>query len=298
MSDIVLLDGGLGQEIVRRSGDRPTPLWSTSVMIDEPGVVGGVHRDFFAAGATVATTNSYAIHRDRLEPAGLATRFQALLLMAADEAEKARAVSGFGRVAGSLGPLGASYRPDLCPPPDEAEKLYAEVAGILAPHVDFFICETVVSLVHAEGALRGAKTAGKPVWLALSVKDDDGTKLRSGEALSDIRAIVDAYGPEAVLINCSAPEAIGDALEIVKDFGLPFGAYANGFTKISEAFLESRPTVDALERRKDLGPQAYAEIAMGWVAQGATIVGGCCEVGPAHIKELARRLTAAGHRIV
>jgi homocysteine S-methyltransferase len=37
---------------------------------------------------------------------------------------------------------------------------------------------------------------------------------------------------------------------------------------------------------------------MGWVDAGATIVGGCCEVGPAHIAELARRLTAAGHKIV
>jgi homocysteine S-methyltransferase len=37
---------------------------------------------------------------------------------------------------------------------------------------------------------------------------------------------------------------------------------------------------------------------MGWVAQGASIVGGCCEVGPAHIAELARRLRAEGHEIV
>jgi S-methylmethionine-dependent homocysteine/selenocysteine methylase len=31
---------------------------------------------------------------------------------------------------------------------------------------------------------------------------------------------------------------------------------------------------------------------------GATIVGGCCETGPAHIAELARRLKGAGHRVV
>ncbi|MEX0305471.1 MAG: homocysteine S-methyltransferase family protein, partial [Leisingera sp.] len=49
---------------------------------------------------------------------------------------------------------------------------------------------------------------------------------------------------------------------------------------------------------QDLGPKAYAEFAMGWTAQGATIVGGCCEVGPEHIAELACQLRAAGHRIV
>jgi S-methylmethionine-dependent homocysteine/selenocysteine methylase len=37
---------------------------------------------------------------------------------------------------------------------------------------------------------------------------------------------------------------------------------------------------------------------MGWVAQGATIVGGCCEVGPDHIAELASQLRATGHQII
>jgi S-methylmethionine-dependent homocysteine/selenocysteine methylase len=101
-----------------------------------------------------------------------------------------------------------------------------------------------------------------------------------------------------VLINCSRPEAVAAALEIIKGFGKPFGAYANGFTRISEGFLKDAPTVDALEQRTDLGPEAYADFAMGWVGQGATIVGGCCEVGPAHIAELARRLKEAGHEIV
>ena len=41
-----------------------------------------------------------------------------------------------------------------------------------------------------------------------------------------------------------------------------------------------------------------AFFVMGWVAAGATIVGGCCETGPAHIAEIARRLRAGGYRIV
>jgi len=34
-----------------------------------------------------------------------------------------------------------------------------------------------------------------------------------------------------------------------------------------------------------------------WVQKGATIVGGCCEVGPAHIKALAERLSSAGYSL-
>jgi S-methylmethionine-dependent homocysteine/selenocysteine methylase len=105
-------------------------------------------------------------------------------------------------------------------------------------------------------------------------------------------------GAEAVLANCSAPEAMAAAMAAFKPTGLPFGAYANGFTQITADFLKDSPTVDALEARRDLSPEAYARFAMGWVDQGATIVGGCCEVGPAHIAELAWALQAAGHEVV
>ena len=100
-----------------------------------------------------------------------------------------------------------------------------------------------------------------------------------------------------MLINCARPEVIGQALEIIKGFGRPYGAYANGFTTISDGFLKDAPTVDSLEQRKDLTPTAYADFTDQWIAQGATIVGGCCEVGPAHIAEIAKRLRAAGHTI-
>ncbi|MCA1770935.1 MAG: homocysteine S-methyltransferase family protein [Halomonas sp.] len=37
---------------------------------------------------------------------------------------------------------------------------------------------------------------------------------------------------------------------------------------------------------------------MRWVERGATLVGGCCEVGPEHIATLAERLTARGYQLV
>ncbi len=298
MTGICLLDGSIGQEIVKRSGDRATPLWSTSVMIEKPGLVRDVHRDYFEAGATVATTNTYAVLRDRLARVGLADKLPDLLDTALIEAEAARDEYGSGRIAGALGPLGASYRPDICPPPEEAAQVYREIVEIMNDRVDFFLIETASSVEQAEGALRGAAFGTRPVWLSVSVQDDDGTRLRSGENPADLAGIVSEYAPEAVLINCSRPEAVAAGLEIIKGFGLPFGAYANGFTRISEAFLKDAPTVDALEQRQDLGPAIYADFAMNWVEQGATIVGGCCEVGPAHIAEIARRLKAGGYGIV
>ncbi|MBI1416983.1 MAG: homocysteine S-methyltransferase [Limimaricola sp.] len=296
MAEIVLLDGGLGQELVHRAGDLPTPLWSTQVMVDHPGMVGQLHADYFAAGATVATTNTYCVHHDRLEGTPLAARFHDLHMAALAEARGA-VVPG-RRIAGSIGPLEASYRPDRHPPHDVAVARYAEVAREIGPQVDLIICETVASLAHVRAVLEGAKAAGRPVWLSVTVDDEDGARLRSGEATADVCAIAVAGGAEALLANCSAPEAMPAALAALKGAGLPIGAYANGFTQITKDFLRDKPTVDSLHPREDMTPERYAVHVMGWVAQGATIVGGCCETGPAHIAELTRALRAAGHTIV
>ncbi|CUK11510.1 Homocysteine S-methyltransferase [Ruegeria denitrificans] len=297
MADITLLDGSIGQELVKRSGDRATPLWSTRVMMDHPDLVADVHGEYFRRGATVATTNTYAVHRSRLARVGMEDQVPNLIDTALTQAERARE-GAEARIAGSLGPLLASYRPDLNPDPLDAAGKFGELVALMAPRVDLFLIETVCSVQEGEGALRGTDGCGKPVWLGLSVMDDDGTRLRSGEPLADIEPLVRRFAPDAVLINCSRPEAIPAALPIIEQLGRPFGAYANGFTGISQGFLEDAPTVDALEQRQDLGPEAYSDHAMAWVAQGATIVGGCCEVGPDHIETLADRLRAAGHRIV
>ena len=292
--DITLLDGGMGQELIHRAGDRPTPLWSTQVMIDHPGMVGDVHAAYFDAGATIATTNTYAIHRDRLKGTGLSNQFETLHAAALREATQARRAGT--RIAGSVGPLIGSYRPDVHPDVATATPLYAEVAQILADTVDLIIVETVASIDHAQAALAGALTTGKPVWIAYTLDDEDGTVLRSGEKLQDAVAV--AGEVDAILANCSAPEALDVAMPILAATGMPFGGYANAFEQITKAFLAPEPTVDVLHERRDMGPRSYARHVMGWVDQGATIVGGCCEVGPAHIAELAKALRAAGHRIV
>lgn len=294
MSKVSILDGGMGQELILRYGQPPTPLWSTHVMMHQPDLVGDIHDDYFASGAQVATTNTYAIHRDRLQRqdaehnSDLESQFTALHQKACEIANNARDKNGSGMIAGSIGPLGFSYRPDLSFPPEEAAEIIAEITKIHEPSVDVHLIETVSSIEHAKGCLMGTAISSKPTWLAMSVADDDGTKLRSGEELSEIKTLISEFSPEALLINCSTPEAVSQAIPIISDIDIPFGAYANGFTFITSSFTKSE-TVDALEARTDLNPEKYANYCSDWVGQGATIIGGCCEVGPAHIAELKTR---------
>ena len=283
-----LLDGGMGQELMARSKAEPTKLWSTKTQMESPEIVQAVHKDYFDAGADVATTNTYAIHRDRLRPFDIEDQFISLQVQACEIASRARDAHGRGLIAGSMGPTVASYRPELALDIDQGAEVYAEIAGIQADYVDVILLETMSSIKQATGAVMGAKTVGKPVWLGVTVDDTDGSKLRSGEHIGDIVALVDELGVDALLINCSIPEAVSTALTTIGSQAFPTGAYANGFTKISDAYKTDGATVAALESRQDLDPDKYKTFAKDWFDSGARIIGGCCEVGPAHIAELAR----------
>ena len=288
---MMILDGGMGQELVARAG-KATSLWSVQALLDAPELVRQVHDEYFAAGADIATTNSYSVLPDRLEPHGMLDRLEELVRLSCQLATDAREAHGSGMVAGGLGPQGFSYQPDKAPPAEQAAEVYANLAQIQAQYVDVHLLETMSSVDQARGGLIGAGVTGKPVWVALSVRDDDGTRLRSGELLSDVMPLLEEFNPAAVFINCSKPEAVDTAVPILAKSGRLVGAYANGFTGIAADFNKVGATVDMLSARRDLDPNAYADFADGWAAHGATIIGGCCEVGPAHIAELSRRLKA------
>jgi S-methylmethionine-dependent homocysteine/selenocysteine methylase len=295
---VVLLDGGMGQELLRRTRAAPSPLWSAQVMIDHPQAVEDLHLDYIRAGAKVLTINAYSAEPTRLEAHGLAGRFAELQRLACTLALRARDRTGAAgadvRIAGCLPPLEWSYRPEIARSADEAEPVYAQVVAEQAPHVDLFLCETMAAAGEAAGAARAAAASGKPVWVSWTVAERPAGLLRSGEAVGVAAAALDGVAVEAVLANCSSPEAVGAAMPALAATGLPFGGYANGFAPFDEGHAVGA-TVESLDARTDLGPQAYADHAMAWVSAGATIVGGCCETGPAHIAALARRLEAAGH---
>ena len=126
---------------------------------------------------------------------------------------------------------------------------------------------------------------------------DNGPWLRSAEPISAaVRALHD-LPISALLANCCPPETITAALPELCKSNLPTGGYANGFVEIPKTFLPGK-TREQLMSRTDLNPKTYADCVDDWVSKGARIVGGCCEVGPAHIAEIHNRLEARGHHLV
>lgn len=297
MKRIVLTDGGMGQELLRRSGAAPTPLWSARVLIDEPDLVRDLHQDFIEAGARVITINTYAATPERLEREGVGELFHELQQRGIDLASQARDRAARDvRIAGCLPPLFGSYKPELTLSFDETLDIYRRVVAEQKDRVDLILCETMASAEEGLAAATAAAESGLPVWVSWTLQDSlDGARLRSGETIAEAANAISHIETEARMINCSKPEVISAAMDDLIALGGAVGAYANGFTSVGA--LKHGGTVDVLEARRDLGPESYADFALGWANAGAAIVGGCCEVGPEHIAALRERLEANGFEL-
>ena len=283
----LLLDGGMGQEIVNRGGKSGYGEWAVAALIDDLDLVRGIHRDYINAGADVITTNTYGTTRTRLRHVGMEDRFADLVGLAGHIAADSRAdcSAHHVRIAASLPPLEASYVSEFALSYQQTVHEFAELMDLLDPSVDIFLAETLSTSFEAKAALEAAQDRDKPIWLALTLRDHGATHLRGGEPLSDVLDAIAGMPPDALLINCTTPDSISAALPILRAHGTPFGGYANGFAEIPASW-EDRGGSAQIATRTDLTPDVYADAVSEWIAAGADILGGCCEVGPAHIARL------------
>ncbi len=168
--------------------------------------------------------------------------------------------------------------------------------------MDLWLCETqslideplrVKSLIDQLGADE------KPFWVAFTLEDllpTDEPRLRSGETVEDAVKAMVAIGVDAILFNCCQPEVISQGIKttrrVLSSLGAEntqIGAYANAFPPQLE---DATANEGMSELRKDLTPISYLDWAGQWVQDGATLIGGCCGIGPEHITVLSENLTA------
>lgn len=251
------------------------PLWSAGALRTDPDVVRQIHASYAAAGATVHTTNTFRTRRRTTpdwEP--LARRAVELARLGA---------GGEGKVAGGLAPLEDCYRPDLSP--DDPGPEHEELARLLADAgCDLLLCETFPHVGEALAAVDACLATGLPTWLSLTAGPN--ADLLSPEEVRAGAMEAAARGASGVLVNCVPATATARYVEAIADLGVPFGAYANA-GRPDERIGWARP------EELPGSPEAYAGIASSWVAAGATLLGSCCGTGPAHVRALVRRFSAA-----
>ena len=300
---ITIIDGGLGRELAKRGAPFRQPEWSALAMIEAPEIVRDVHRAFIQSGADVITTNSYALVPFHIGAERFAQQGQELAASAGKMARAAVEMEGGAtKVAGCIPPLFGSYRADLFDA-DHVEDIATPLIKGLAPHVDFWLAETqslIAESIAVRELLSAQDTDNKPLWVSFTLEDSehlDVPRLRSGETVQEAVTALIALNVEAILFNCCQPEVIDQALNVAQSTlqdnnaaHIKLGAYANAFPPQPKDATAN----DGLDEvRDDLTPPAYLIWAKKWQTQGASLIGGCCGIGPEHIEALSQYFTNA-----
>ena len=290
---IVVLDGGIGSEIERLGfpRDRSTgELWGTLAVYEDPALVREVHRRYADAGADVLTAATW--RADRLPAAeqtglvdGPAGRWRQVLAQSVELVREGAAEAGQDGAAAAfslwLEPMG----------PREVQEM---VDAIAAAAPDLILVETMetIPLDLEFSGYESLLEIGLPLWVAyrwtahgpsdtrrVGISPYGGSWQAADDSLFGRAAQrLEEIGVDALLVNCLPSEDVPGTIPYLRRFtNLPLGAYPNVGRYLDPGWQYDPST----------SPAAYLEDARGWVAEGATIVGGCCGTTPEHIAALA-----------
>ena len=288
---IRILDGGMGQELLARGLDPGGTLWSAKALLEKKNhsLIEEIHEDFVKKGADVIVTNTFATRRLRLKQNNLENKFEILNKQAGEIAKKIKDKYPKVLIAGGLPPQNNTYSSD---DRDENEIFnnFKDQAKILDPYVDFFYFDVLSSIREISIAENSIKEFNKPFLIGAHISE--GTSLPSGEKLSDITKKINCKNLLGLILACVSPENFKKNINEIKSIGYPFGFKINAFekTKITGNFTgnfkksKSGNPNEFLGKRNDLTPKVLKDLAKEFVMDGATIIGGCCETNPSHIK--------------
>ncbi len=310
---IRFLDGGMGRELQRIGAPFRQPEWSAFSLMKAPELVRQVHENFLEAGAEILTTNSYAVvpfhlGRERFEREGreLATLSGQLAAAARDRFLKEKKERDGERledkisIAGGLPPLFGSYATERFE--EENAARYADtLIEALEPFCDLWLVETLSTWQETECYLQRLqkRASQKPIYLSFAVSPKEEAQgeeilLCGNERLSAVLQRVAQWREESqeserlagILLNCSPPQRISQGIKILADSplrDLPYGGYANAFNPKPE---NKKANSGVTTMNEELTPQRYANFAQEWVSDGSSLLGGCCGIGPEHIRKL------------
>ena len=289
-----ILDGGMGQELLARGMEPNGTLWSANALLQEKyhELLLNTHIDFIKAGAEVIVTTTFTTRKVRLRDNNVEDKFEYLNKKAGEIAQKAKKLYPNILIAGGLPPQYLTYEADTRSDIEIAENFKTQ-AELLNPYVDFFYFDVLSSVKEFKIAIESISQFNKPYLIGAHISD--GTNLPSGEKISEIMTKIKHEKLLGIMLSCISPENYELNLNEIKNLGVPFGFKLNGFIKTNPkpnytgAFNESKTgnPNEFLGVREDLTPEKMAEFAKKFKDAGATILGGCCETRPSHIKAFA-----------
>jgi homocysteine S-methyltransferase len=290
-----ILDGGMGQELLARGMKPNGTLWSANALLKDEyhQLLLDTHLDFIKSGAEIIVTTTFTTRRLRLRDNKIEDKFEYLNIKAGEIAKKAKIINPHILVAGGLPPQYLTYEADTRTDSEIKENFY-EQAKLLNTFVDFFYFDVLSSVREFRLAIEAIENFDKPYLIGAHISE--GIKLPSGEKVSQIIKEIEHKKLLGLILSCVSPENYELNLNEIKNLGIPFGFKLNafittcpksGYTNNYNKSKSGNPN-EFLGQRKDLTPKNMALFVKKFKDAGATILGGCCETRPDHIKEMAR----------
>ena len=290
-----ILDGGMGQELLARGMTTNGTLWSANALLNEKyhQLLLDTHLDFIKAGAEVIVTTTFTTRKLRLRDNNVEDKYEYLNNKAGEIAQKAKKLYPKVLIAGGLPPQYLTYEADTRSEDEIMDNFYSQ-AELLNPYIDFFYFDVLSSVREFKIVIDCIKEFNKPYLIGAHISD--GKTLPSGEKISEIINNIQHEKLLGMILSCISPENYELNLDEIQSLKIPFGFKLNAFIKTNPKPNYTRDYKKSktgnpnefLGVRKDLTPKKLAEFAGKFKQAGATILGGCCETRPSHIKEISK----------
>ncbi|MEL7451596.1 MAG: homocysteine S-methyltransferase [Pseudomonadota bacterium] len=292
----VLIDGGLATQCEALGANIDGALWSSALIRNDPDVLVRAHRAYLDAGARIIISASYQASREGFAAAGVdfleADALIAHSVRLAQHARDAWQRDNPGRpeplVAASVGPFGAmlhdgsEYTGNYPVTAIALKQFHAQRLVLLDESgADVLACETIPSAAEAQVLCFLLRAVSTPAWVSFSCRD--GAHLADGTPLADVASEFRGHPTvQALGVNCVAPGLVVPLINVLRRAAPDklIVVYPNS----GERYVASDNTWHSDGAREE------AAEAAEWVKAGASIVGGCCRVGPVGITAMARSL--------
>ena len=292
-----ILDGGMGQELLNKGLKPKGTLWSAHALIDKEchQLVIDTHLDFINAGAEAIVTTTFTARKNRLIQNDCEKYFEKINIKAVELALKARDISKKEiLIAGGLPNQNQTYSANLGDDLNLIEKNFYDQAKLLKNGIDFFYLDVMSSGLECEIALKTIESFNLPVLVGVHVRDNG--QLPSGEKIKDMVKKYKNNNWLGIIAACVSPKAYELVANDLQKQEIPYGFKLNAFKKIPEDYTVAskdqwgnagNPNT-VLGVNTDLNESKFYEYAKKFKENGATILGGCCEIRPSHIKEISK----------
>jgi 5-methyltetrahydrofolate--homocysteine methyltransferase len=298
---VLLQNRGLTEEEWRgeRFRDHPRDVKGDPDLLNltRPEIVESVHRAYFAAGADIATTNTFTATSIGQADYGLESAVRDMNLEGARLARKVADEHG-GFVAGSVGPLNVtlSLSPRVEDPAyravsfQQVVEAYAEqMLALREGGVDLLLIETIFDTLNAKAAIAAAREAVPelPLWISFTAIDRSGRNL-SGQTVEAFWIAVERAEPLIVGVNCSlGAREMRPVIEAL--------------SRVASTYVSCHPNAglpNALGLY-DEQPGDTSSLLGGFAEDGfLNVVGGCCGTTPEHTAQIAAAVEGLAPRPV